>query len=114
MRRAPAVVLNADTREQLEQLARSRSQPQRLIERTQVILRAAAGPDNDAIGAELNMSRQKLGVGAADLRNGEWTESLRKNRAEAVPFRLARASVLQSCARRWRRNRPTRRNGAER
>src|SRR5436190_19447153 len=61
MRRAPAIVLNTDTREELEQLARSRSQPQRLIQRAQVILHAAAGLDNDAIGAELKISRQKAG-----------------------------------------------------
>jgi transposase len=61
MRRAPTIVLNTDTREELEQLARSRSQPQRLIQRAQIILRAAAGLDNDAIGAELNISRQKAG-----------------------------------------------------
>jgi len=61
MRRAPTIVLNTDTREELEQLTRSRSQPQRLIQRAQIILRAAAGLDNDAIGAELKISRQKAG-----------------------------------------------------
>ena len=53
--------MNIDTREELEQLTRSRSQPQRLIQRAQIILRAAAGLDNDAIGAELKISRQKAG-----------------------------------------------------
>jgi transposase len=61
MRRAPTIVLNAETREELELLSRSRSQPQRLIQRAQIILRAAAGLDNDAIGTELNISRQKAG-----------------------------------------------------
>jgi transposase len=61
MRRAPTIVLNNDTRNELEQLVRSRSQPHRLIQRAQIVLRAAAGLDNDAIGAELNISRQKAG-----------------------------------------------------
>lgn len=61
MRRAPAIVLDSSTREELEQLARSRSQAQRLTQRAQIILRAAAGQDNDSIGAELNITRQKAG-----------------------------------------------------
>ena len=61
MRRAPAIVLEADTREKLEQLARSRSQSVRLAQRSRIILLAAAGLDNDAIGAELNITRQKAG-----------------------------------------------------
>jgi transposase len=61
MRRAPAIVLDAETREQLEQLVRSRSQPLRLTQRSRIVLLAAAGWDNDAIGAELNITRQKAG-----------------------------------------------------
>jgi transposase len=61
MRKAPAIVLQADTREKLEQLARSRSQSVRLAQRSRIILLAAAGLDNDAIGVELNITRQKAG-----------------------------------------------------
>jgi transposase len=61
MRRAPTIVLDPDTREHLEQLVRSRSQPQRLTQRSRIILLAAAGWDNEAIGAELNITRQKAG-----------------------------------------------------
>src|SRR5438552_14468378 len=61
MRRAPIIVLDSETREDLEQLSRSRSQPHRLTQRAQIILRAAAGLDNDAIGADLHMTRQKAG-----------------------------------------------------
>ena len=61
MRRAPAIVLEADTREELERLARSRSQSVRLAQRSRIILLAAAGLDNDAIGVELNITRQKVG-----------------------------------------------------
>jgi transposase len=61
MRRAPAIVLDNETREQLEHLVRSRSQPVRLAQRSRIVLLAAAGWDNDAIGAELNITRQKAG-----------------------------------------------------
>lgn len=61
MRRAPTIVLDADTREKLEELVRSRTQPLRLTQRSRIILLAAAGWDNDAIGAELNITRQKAG-----------------------------------------------------
>src|SRR5438093_556800 len=61
MRRAHAIVLDADTRERLEQLAGSRSKPLRLAQRSRVVLLAAAGLDNEAIGAELNITRQKAG-----------------------------------------------------
>jgi transposase len=61
MRRAPIIVLDAETREQLEQLVRSRSQPLRLTQRSRIVLLAAAGWDNDAIGGELNITRQKAG-----------------------------------------------------
>src|SRR5437868_13811447 len=61
MRRAPAIVLETNTREELERLARSRSQSVRLAQRSRIILLAAAGLDNDAIGVVLNITRQKVG-----------------------------------------------------
>jgi transposase len=61
MRKAPAIILDADTRVRLEQLAGSRSQPVRLVQRSRIILLAAAGLDNEAIGTELKMTRQKVG-----------------------------------------------------
>ena len=61
MRRAPAIILDTDTRERLEQLVRSRSKSLRLTQRSHIVLLAAAGLDNDAIGAELNITRQKAG-----------------------------------------------------
>jgi transposase len=61
MRKAQAIVLDDDTRVRLEQLAGSRSQPVRLAQRSRIILLAAAGLDNEAIGAELNITRQKVG-----------------------------------------------------
>lgn len=61
MRRAQTIVLDADTRVKLEQMSGSRSQPVRLAQRSRIILLAAAGLDNDTIGAELKITRQKVG-----------------------------------------------------
>ena len=61
MRKAQAIVLDADTREKLEELAGSRSKPVRLAQRSRIILLAATGMDNETIGAELNITRQKVG-----------------------------------------------------
>src|SRR6266536_4587832 len=61
MRRAQVIVLDADTRDRLEQMVRSRTQPLRLTQRSRIVLLAASGLDNEAIGAELNITRQKAG-----------------------------------------------------
>jgi transposase len=61
MRKAQPIVLDGDMRARLEQLAGSRSQPVRLVQRSRIILLAAIGLDNDEIGTELNMTRQKVG-----------------------------------------------------
>lgn len=61
MRKAQAVALDTETREELEQLVRSRSKPFRLLERSQIILLAAEGLDNEEIGAKLKITRQKAG-----------------------------------------------------
>jgi transposase len=56
-RRAPAVVLSAEERATLQSWARARSQPQRLVQRAQIILMAADELENQAIAARLNVSR---------------------------------------------------------
>ena len=61
MRRAQAIVLDPETRKALEQLTRSRSQPFRLTQRSQIVLLAAGGLDNEAIGTTLRITRQKAG-----------------------------------------------------
>ena len=61
MRRAPTIDLDTETRERLEQLARSRSQPLRLIQRSRIVLLAASGLDNETIAVELKITRQKAG-----------------------------------------------------
>src|SRR4051794_1980727 len=99
MRRAQGIVLNADTRATLEQLAGSRSKPVRLAQRSRIILLAAAGMDNEAIGAELNISRQKAGRWrsrfAAQGLDGIVKEEPRPGRP-AVYGRRKRAAIVRT------------------
>jgi len=61
MRKARSIVLDAATRIELERLSRSRSESVRLAQRSAIVLLAAAGLDNESIGAELVITRQKAG-----------------------------------------------------
>jgi len=61
MRKARSIVLDADTRKELERLSRSRSESVRLAQRSAIVLLAATGLDNETIGAELEITRQKAG-----------------------------------------------------
>jgi transposase len=61
MRKARSIVLDADTRKELERLSRSRSESVRLAQRSTIVLLAAAGLDNETIGTELGITRQKAG-----------------------------------------------------
>jgi transposase len=56
-RRAPAVVLSAQERATLQSWARARSQPQRLVQRAQIILMAAEEIENQEIAGRLRVSR---------------------------------------------------------
>ena len=53
--------MDADTRKELERLGRSRSESVRLTQRSRIVLLAATGLDNEKIGAELGITRQKAG-----------------------------------------------------
>ena len=59
MRIAPQVELAADQRSRLEAIVRSRKLPARLIERSRIVLLAAAGCRNKQIAAELNLTPEK-------------------------------------------------------
>ena len=59
MRVARPVVLDAEQTLQLEQWARSRSLPARLVERSRIVLLAAEGKPDKEIGAELSISPPK-------------------------------------------------------
>lgn len=59
MRVARPVVLNKRGQGALEQLARGRSLPARLVERARIILRAAAGLQDQQIASELGITPEK-------------------------------------------------------
>ncbi len=59
MRIAPPVELDADQRPRLEAIVRSRKLPARLIERSRIVLLAAAGKQNKQIAAALNITPEK-------------------------------------------------------
>src|SRR6202165_225757 len=56
-RRAPLVALSPEERVTLQSWAKARSQPQRLVQRAQVVLLAAEGIENQEIAARLRISR---------------------------------------------------------
>ena len=59
MRIAPPVELNVDQRSRFEAIVRSRMLPARLIERSSIVLLAAAGCRNKQIAAELHITPEK-------------------------------------------------------
>lgn len=99
MRRAQAIVLDADTRERLQQLAGSRSQPLRLAQRSRIVLLAAAGLDNESIAAELNITRQKAGRWRSRFAergmDGILKEELRSGRPPVISSRK-RAAIVRT------------------
>ncbi len=59
MRRAARVELNPEQRTALEQIARQRSLPARLVERARIVLRAAEGLENKRIAAQMGIMPEK-------------------------------------------------------
>ena len=59
MRVARAVVLDREEAGVLEQLARGRSLPARLVERARIVLRAAGGMQDQEIASELGITPEK-------------------------------------------------------
>jgi transposase len=60
-RRASKVSLSQEQQDDLERFARSRTLAARLVERARIIVRAAAGLDNQEIAAEMDLCRQTVG-----------------------------------------------------
>jgi len=58
---APAVSLDSDTKAALNQIVRSPSSPQALVERSRIILAAAAGESNQEIADDLNLPEVTVG-----------------------------------------------------
>src|SRR5437899_5989847 len=59
MRIARAVTLDLKQREQLEQRARARSLPARVVERARIVLRPAEGMQDKEIAREFSITREK-------------------------------------------------------
>lgn len=59
MRIAPAITLSSDQQATLEQWARSRSLPLRVIERARIVLRAAAGRQDKEIATAMKITEKK-------------------------------------------------------
>lgn len=58
-KKAPAVTLSAGVRELLSALSRSRTQPQRLVERAAIVLLSARGLSDASIGRRLGVDAQR-------------------------------------------------------
>ena len=80
MRKAATVELDMTTRKELERLSRSRSVSVRLAERSRIVLLAARGLNNQEIGVELDITRQKAGRWR-DRFVGSWVGRNRKGRS---------------------------------
>jgi len=59
MRVAPPIILNPEQKQALEQCARGRSLPLRLVERARIVLLAAAGKQDKEIAAELEITAHR-------------------------------------------------------
>ena len=94
MRIALQVELNAAQRSRLEAIVRSRKLPARLIERSRIVLLAAAGCRNQQIAAELQITPEKaarwrkryLQLGLAGLEK----DAPRPGRKPSIPAKLVR------------------------
>jgi transposase len=62
MRRAPKIWLTTEQKDDFERFARSRTLAARLVQRTQIILQAAAGKTDVEIGKALAITRQTVSL----------------------------------------------------
>lgn len=70
------VVLDKQEKGMLEQIARGRSLPARLVERARIVLRAASGMQDQQIASELAITPEK----AARWRNRYWRDRRTRKR----------------------------------
>jgi transposase len=97
MRIAPAITLSSDQQATLEQWARSRLLPLRVIERARILLRAAAGQQDKEIAAAMKITEKKasrwrkrfLTLGLAGLEQ----DAPRPGRTPTIPASLIRRVV---------------------
>ena len=97
MRRAPVITLSPEQRTMLESQSRSRSLPLRVVERSRIVLLAAAGRQDKDIAAVLSMTPKKvsrwrkrfLALGVAGLLQ----DAVRPGRKPTIPTRLRQRVV---------------------
>ena len=97
MRIAPAIILSSDQQATLEQWARSRSLPARVVERARIVLLAAEGRQDKQIAAAMKITPKKvsrwrsrfLTLGMAGLER----DASRPGRAPKITASLARRVV---------------------
>jgi len=97
MRIAPAITLSADQRAALEQRARSRSLPARVVERARIVLLAAEGRQDKEVAAAMKITPKKvsrwrrrfLAVGMAGLER----DASRPGRTPKISARFIRRVV---------------------
>ena len=99
--------MDADTRKELERLGRSRSESVRLTQRSRIVLLAATGLDNEKIGAELGITRQKAGRWRSRFAElgleGILKEEQRSGRPPSISNRKRAAIVRKTLSRARRR-----------
>ncbi len=81
MRVAPLIQLSAEEEQKLRRLARSNTTSVRLARRARIVLLAAAGLDNQAIAAQINIGRVQV---------GRWRERYAQGGLEAIEHDLPR------------------------
>ena len=104
--RAPAVVLTAEQRENLERTARAATSEQRVVFRARVVLRAAEGLTNLEIAAQLGAdqhlhpagarARQLLVPGGLRLEGANLPGPLEPARGQALPLDLWRLPTART------------------
>ena len=92
MRIAPLVALSSEQRTILERLARQRSLPARLVERAQIVLRAAEGMENQHIARLMGMTPEKV---------ARWRKRFLEGGIEALKKDAPRAGRTRTINDRW-------------
>ena len=93
MRKAAVIKLDISARKELERLSRSRRVAVRLAERSRIVLLAAKGLNNQEIGAELDITRQKA---------GRWRDRFVAHGLGGIEKDAARSGRIPSISRRKR------------
>jgi transposase len=95
MRVARPVTLDSEQRQLLEQQARARTWPARVVERARIVLRAAAGQPDKQIAAELRITPEKAARWRNRFLEGGWTALQRDAPRPGRPTVITEVQVKQ-------------------